>query len=525
MDSDSNVHLGHLLFDSMKKHKKMICQIDAATGEEETYTSVLSRCIRMAKALRAFGLKPGDVLAFGGKNHIDIHIPFYAALFNGLPIVGVDPFFKYDEVKTLLNLTKPKIAFCQGESYEIYKRASDNLGLNMKIVTFDKGYPCSVTEFMDTYATNEREEDFKVQEIDIEKIYAFLVCTSGTSGKVKIAAFNHKPFIFKITKLLQQYKYDKQPGKRILNLSPVNWISNYFLSVGGPLIGDTKVQSSIPDSYDHIIDIINKYKPMQGLFSPTFIAYLVSKKDKVDLTCFKNISIAGSKIYPGVMADLKEMMAKDAIAMEAYGQTEMIGSVLAPNPAGPTGSCGRPLSLYAIKLVEPHTGEEVTEPYVNGELWAKGPRFTEYYNNPEETAKAFTEDGFFKTGDLLYKDENDNYFYVDRLKALIKYRNSHVIPMELEEIISKYPGVKHVCVIGISDPLDGERPLACIVTESGHTVNAQDIKDLIANKLSKNKQLRGGVIFLEKLPFTSSQKVARNKLQEIVQNMREQKYF
>lgn len=49
----------------------------------------------MARALRGFGLKPGDVLAFGGKNHIDIHIPFYAALFNGLPIVGVDPFFKY----------------------------------------------------------------------------------------------------------------------------------------------------------------------------------------------------------------------------------------------------------------------------------------------------------------------------------------------------------------------------------------------------------------------------------------------
>lgn len=50
----------------------------------------------------------------------------------------------------------------------------------------------------------------------------------------------------------------------------------------------------------------------------------------------------------------------------------------------------------------------------------------EYYNDPEETAQAFTEDGYFKTGDLLYKDENNNYFYVDRLKALIKYRNYHV---------------------------------------------------------------------------------------------------
>ncbi|CAH0713645.1 unnamed protein product, partial [Brenthis ino] len=519
MDLDPEVHLGHLMMESMKNNKNVICQVDAATEEEETYDSVLSRSIRLARALRAFGLKPGDVLAFGGKNHLDIHIPFYAALFNGLPIVGVDPFYKYDEVRTLLKLTEPKIAFCQSESYDFYRRACEDLGLNMKIVTFDDG-ECTFSVFMDTYDTNESDQDFKVAEFDIDKIYAFLVSTSGTTGKVKIAAFNHKPFIFKITRLLKQYNYDKLPGKKILNLSPVNWISNYFLSVGGPLIGDTKVQSSIPDSYEHIIDIINKYKPMQGLFGPTLLTYLVSQKDKVDLTCFKNISIAGSKIYPGVMAELKTLLAKDAIALEAYGQTEMIGSVLAPNPTGPTGSCGKPLSIYAIKLVDPQTGLEVTDPYVNGELWTKGPRFTEYYNDPEETARAFTDDGFFKTGDLLYRDENDNYFYVDRIKALIKYQNSHVIPIELEELISTYPGIKHVCVIGISDPLDGERPLACVVKENGYKISAQDIQELVASKLSKNKQLRGGVIFLNNLPYTSSQKVARNKLQEIVQNMK-----
>lgn len=51
-----------------------------------------------------------------------------------------------------------------------------------------------------------------------------------------------------------------RPKKRVLNLSPVNWISNYFMSIGGPIVGDTKVQSSIPDDYDHIIYMINKYK-------------------------------------------------------------------------------------------------------------------------------------------------------------------------------------------------------------------------------------------------------------------------
>nr|XP_026488572.1 luciferin 4-monooxygenase-like [Vanessa tameamea] len=519
MDSNIDTSIGQLLFDKMKTHDNVICQIDAATGEEESYASVLSRSIKMARALRAFGLKPGDVLALGGRNHVNLHIPFYAALFNGLPIVGIDPFFKYDEVRTLFKLTEPKIAFCQSESYNTYSEVAKNLGLSTKIVSFDEGEHCSFTEFIDNFDNNEPEEKFKIADFDVDKIYAFLVSTSGTTGKVKIVAFNHKPFLLKIVWLLRQYNYDKHPKKIVLNLSPVNWISNYFMSVGNVIIGDTKLQTSIPDSYEHIIDIINKYRPVQGLFSPPFVTYLVSQKDKVDLTCFKNIGIAGSKIYPGIMVQFKELLAKDAICLEAYGQTEMMGSVLAPNPTGPNESCGRPLPIYAIKLIDPKTGLEVKEPYITAELWAKGPRFTEYYNDPEETAKAFTEDGYFKTGDLLYKDENDNYFYVDRLKALIKYRNSHVIPMELEELISTHPGVKHVCVIGISDPLDGERPVACVVQENGNKVSAQEIKDLVANKLSKNKQLRGGVVFLESLPFTSSQKVARNKLQQMVKSM------
>lgn len=82
-----------------KSDVSILSQIDAATGEEESYASVLSRSIRMARSLRAFGLKPGDVVAFGGRNHLDIHIPFYASLFNGLPIVGVDPFYKYGNLK------------------------------------------------------------------------------------------------------------------------------------------------------------------------------------------------------------------------------------------------------------------------------------------------------------------------------------------------------------------------------------------------------------------------------------------
>lgn len=70
-------------------------QIDAYTGLEETCSSVLKRSIALATALRNYGLKPGDVLALAGPKHLDINIAYFAALYTGLPILGVDPLYKY----------------------------------------------------------------------------------------------------------------------------------------------------------------------------------------------------------------------------------------------------------------------------------------------------------------------------------------------------------------------------------------------------------------------------------------------
>ncbi|XP_032527665.2 luciferin 4-monooxygenase-like [Danaus plexippus] len=515
MHCSPDYHLGHVILEHSKRHADTVCQIDAATGDEETYSSVVSRSIRLARALRNYGLKPGDVVAVGGRNHLDLHIPVYAALYDGLPSVGVDPYFKYDEVRTLFNLTKPKIAFCQNEHVEVYGKAARDLGLELKIVTFDHGN-CTMSEFVNKYDTDEPLDEFKVAKIDVDKVNAFLVSTSGTTGKVKVAAFNHQPFMLKWLKVLQMSRMVKG-HKRTLLISPIHWISTCFTIFSTPLTGDTKIQTSKPDDFDHIVYIINKYKPRNVLMSPTLMSYLMTRKD-VDLECFRSVTVTGSRIYPDVFEKFKTLLSREAVASIAYGQTEMLGPILLPNPAGPSGNCGQPLPFYDVKLIDQETQAEIKEPHVTGEMWVKGPCFTEYYQDPEETATAFTADGYFKTGDLLYRDEKNNYFYVERIKALIKYRNSHVIPIELEDIIRKHPSVKDVCVIGVSDPLDGERPVACVIKRQGMEITAQEVKDMVASKLSKNKELRGGVVFLNAFPQTSSGKLARAKLLQVVMN-------
>ncbi|XP_047991493.1 luciferin 4-monooxygenase-like [Leguminivora glycinivorella] len=498
----SDNHVGHFLVNYMKKDQDQICQIDAATGEQETRRSVLARAIRLAQCFRRLGLKPGDVLVLGGKNHLDVHIPYYAALVNGLPLAGVDPQFKYTEIKELFKIVEPKVAFCQNVMYEDYSRAAKDLGLDIKIFTFDGEN--SMTKLMNTYTDLEPEEQFKVAEFDVSKVYCWLVSTSGSTGFPKVAALSHS----NVLQNVEFFSHAAPPGgerRTAMNLSSIQWISACF-------------NTSAPCTTEHVIDLINKYKPVTTFTTATLLSPILHHEKHCDLTCFDVLKVGGSKIYLEFMNALSARVRKDTKIVVGYGMTECGGSVFKPCPDGPFGNIGVEYPLYQVKIVDPETEKVILEPNVTGELRVKGPRMECYYNNPKATAEAFAEDGYLKSGDLVYKDENGYYFFVDRLKMLLKYKNYQVIPPEIEEVILTHPGVQDVCVTGVPHIDDGERVAACIVRRPGSTVSAQEIKDLVASKMSVHKQLYGGVVFVNELPLTSNGKVSRVKVKNITIN-------
>ncbi|XP_073948133.1 luciferin 4-monooxygenase-like [Choristoneura fumiferana] len=519
-------HLGHFFKDCMLENPDVIMQIDAATGEEETRRSVLTRSINLARCMRRLGLKPGDVLVLGGNNHLDLCIPYYAAVLNGYPIAGVDPFFKFEEIKELFKLVTPKVGFCQRESLCDYQRAVEELGLNTRLVTFD-GDGNTMAELMDSCDKFETFEDFEIAQFDTDKVYAWLVSTSGSTGLPKVAAVKHQSVleVIRFVATLRRKTKEEDASSTLpapalaLNLSAVQWVSAFVNAFSMPTMNQINVQTSAPASIEHVIDIINKYRPKAtSLIAPSIMHRILKHEKPCDLSCFNTVYLGGSSVYQSFLLDLKAALRPDALVIETYGQTECLGMVLFPAPQGPPGNCGREMPLVKVKLVDPVTGETIMQPNVPGELWTKGPGFTEYYKNPEETAKAFSDDGWHKTGDMLRRDENGFYYFVERLKMLIKFGEYSVVPLEVEEAILKHEGVLNVCVTSIPKEVDGEWPVAVVVRAAGAVVTAQEIKDLVANTLSVHKQLRGGVLFVEELPMTSTGKIARGKVRELVQN-------
>merc|ERR1712032_1123330 len=135
-----------------------------------------------------------------------------------------------------------------------------------------------------------------------------------------------------------------------------------------------------------------------------------------------------------------------------------------------------------------------------------------YLNHLEENERFFGKDGFLHSGDLGHYDEAGNLYFDGRLKELIKYKNFHLYPNELEELLMAHDGVQDAAVFGKPEPSVQELVTACVVRKEGAEVTANDLQMLVDEKVDDHKKLRGGVHFVEKVPRNPQGKILRKNL-------------
>ncbi|XP_068623923.1 luciferin 4-monooxygenase-like [Battus philenor] len=510
-------HLGKLILQSFQDDPDFVLQIDGATDESETCKSLLKRSIQCAIALRNFGLKRGDVIVLMAPNHLDVSVPYYAALFLGVIVAAVDRKLRVNELQNNFTINEPKVVFCQRDKASDVQLVLNKLNLDALIVTFDKGdHVCHYAEFLQNYGDDSAIDQFKPADFDPEETIAFLISTSGTTGLPKAAAITHKniaisnPYVW-----VTSYKFPT-PTRMALIGSPLQWMTAVITFVMSSLFRYTRLQSSDDLTREHAYHLINKYRPTHTIFSPTFLTTLLnpSVRNQCDFSCFELVYLGGSPV-PRELVDEFKLVAPRCVAVNLFGMSEITSVGFMPDNS-PIQSTGKPLGCLQYRLVDIDTQEDIHKPNMPGELWVKGPGiFKEYYKNPEATAEAFAEGRWFKTGDLFYRDENWNYYYVERIKLLLKYKSHQISPIELETVIRSHSSVLDVVVTGIPDRECGDLPVACVVKRPGHKVTAEEIKILVKDSLTDSKQLRGGVIFLEQLPMTTTTKVHRRKIKEL----------
>ncbi len=203
------------------------------------------------------------------------------------------------------------------------------------------------------------------------------------------------------------------------------------------------------------------------------------------------------------------------IEKEGYGLSET-SPVLCLNPMSVTeftGSCGLPVPSTEIKLLkEDGTEAEIGEA---GEICARGPQVMRgYWHRDDANAVAFTEDGFFRTGDVGIFDENGFLRIVDRLKDMIIVSGFNVYPNEIEAIAASYDGVAECACIGVPDEKTGEAVALFVIKLPGAEVDTDDLISFCKERLTGYKTPRH-IRFVDDLPKTNVGKILRRELRKI----------
>jgi len=346
---------------------------------------------------------------------------------------------------------------------------------------------------------------------------AVLQFTGGTTGLPKAAMLTHANLTASVS------SYDAwgsapsiglQPGaERVLVVLPLFHIyALNTLLLRGLRNGYTLILKARWDT-DDILDTIARERPSMFSGVPTMFRAIAShpRAKQIDFSCFRFCNTGGAPL-PMELRDEFEGVA-DRLLLEGWGMSETspAGTVTPPQNRK-LGSAGLPLPGVMIEIRDLEEPACKLPPNEKGEICITGKNVTKgYYKQPEETANAFI-DGYFRTGDIGYLDEDGFLFIVDRKKDMILCGGYNVYPRLIEEAIYEHPSVEEVIVIGIPDTYRGESAKAFVKLRDGApALGLDELRAFLADKVGKH-ELPTALELRDALPKTAVGKLWKKPL-------------
>jgi long-chain acyl-CoA synthetase len=260
-------------------------------------------------------------------------------------------------------------------------------------------------------------------------------------------------------------------------------------------------------------ETVDRYQPRTFSAVPTMLSILLAApvKEGLDISCLDFVISGAAPLPVEIMQRFEQ--AFGLRILEGYGLTEGT-CVSAINPywgVRKPGSIGMPIRGQAMRIVDDDMNGLPAGEY--GEIVVKGPNVMQgYFNNPEATAETIV-DGWLRTGDMGYMDEDGYFFIVDRKKDMIIRGGENIYPREIEEVLFTHPQIAEVTVIGRVDAIWGEQVVAVVVPVSGAVLTADDVISFCKERLADYK-LPYEVIFRQALPTSLTGKVQKKVLRE-----------
>lgn len=376
------------------------------------------------------------------------------------------------------------------------------------------GAGSNTSGFQDTIENmiNREPKSCRLKDRVNENDAAMMLYSSGTTGASKGVVSSHKNIIALIQISASRYK----TNETFLCTVPMFHVYGLAAFLSFLAVGSTVVILSKFDMND-MLSAVQNYKATYLPLVPPILIGLVNNADKIrsayDLSSLTTVLCGGAPLSKEVTEGFVDKFP-GVIIMQGYGLTESTGAGSSTDTMEESrryGTAGLLSPSTEGRIVDPDSGVALA---VNqtGELWLRGPTVMKgYFSNEEATSTTVTSDGWLRTGDLCYIDDDGYLFVVDRLKELIKYKGYQVPPAELEALLLTHPEVLDAAVIPFPDKEVGQFPMAYVVRKTGSSLSEKAIMDFIAKLVAPYKRIRR-VAFLPSIPKNPSGKILRKDL-------------
>ena len=503
-------------YNYIKTHAERIPDHPAIIDGEDTlsYRELLEQVEAFSSALSGLGLNPHSKLGIFCLNQKENLIALLGALHKGLPIIPFNFLLGPEDlvfiaknagIDTLLVdsmfIKKETIPLFQMFPNKIVVGAADLAPLGAGAISF--------TEFL---RMGESKKDLTPHKKD-PSIPGTIFYTSGTTGRPKGVMLDEKQFDANCDGILEHL--DISGEDRAIVALPLfhsfgNIMALILLRQGATLIllkqfAPKTILATVAQANATLLPLV-----------PTIYSFLVEiyARGGYDVSSLRACISGGASLPEALHEKVRDILG--TAVWEGYGLTET-SPVIAVNlskKGGVAGSVGPVLHNVKLKIVD-EKDQPVKQGDV-GEIWVQGETIMQgYWQNPTETEKILTKDGWLRTGDLGHLDEN-NFLFISggRKKDLIIRAGENVAPLAIENALMNHPGIAEVAAIGVPDDRLGEKVKVCIALREGAKADEPTLKEFCRKRLPAF-MIPDVIEFFESLPKNATGKILKTKLREM----------
>ncbi|MEU6998815.1 long-chain fatty acid--CoA ligase [Nonomuraea sp. NPDC046570] len=470
-----------------------------------TYAQVHERTTKLASRLREAGVRAGDRVAYLGPNHVAFAETMFATHLLGGIFVPLNFRLAAPEIAYMLEQSGATVLIYAPECAEVVHALPDPSAL-LAIVALTSPAPGEPE-----YETWLSEGDPTPIDVPVAlDDVALILYTSGTTGRPKGATLTHANLVWNTFNLM--IGVDVASDEVTLISAPLFHVAALDQTLLPTFIKGGRSVIMPSWSVDGCYDLIERHG-VTWMFGVTtmFAAFARSSRwDGADLSSLRKLMAGGAAIPAALIRTYQE---RGLVFCQGYGLTETAPGATfleASESTRKVGSAGVPVFFAGVRVVRPDlTDVAAGEP---GEVLIKGPNVTPgYWRNPEATAAAFSEGGWFHSGDLATLDEEGHLYIADRVKDMYISGGENVYPAEVEKVMFEHPAVAEVAVVGVPDATWGEVGRAFVVRLPGWHVTGAELRDFLLVRLAKYKIPRYFDV-VDDLPKTGSGKIHKPEL-------------